>query len=198
MKKIFFITLFLIVAFVSINAQGETGDVYFTPKVGCNYATFFNRNGSYKLGFVGGVNMEYSLSSKVAIGSEAFFTHQGCHDVSIPSEETKYDYRLNLLDFNVFLKYYPVKHFDVFVGGQAARVLHARGNYEDIIDDLNKGFYGATGGFGFEFGKVILDARYVYYFNKIAKDNDTHTKAILKDATLNSIWVTVGYKIQWF
>jgi hypothetical protein len=198
MKRTFFITLLFVTTILSVHAQSESGNVFIAPKAGCNYSNFMKSNGSYKFGFTGGLDIEYFLSKKTALDTEIDFSRQGAHNLTYAADNSTYDYRVNLLSFNVVAKYYPVKHFNIFAGGQAARVVFCKANGLDIKDDVKHGLYGATAGMGLEMGKFTIDARYVYYINKLAKTEDTLTKAVLKDATLGGVWLTVGYKIQMF
>ena len=202
MKKLLFVVLSLIISVVDIKAQASEGDAFVIPKIGANYSNFLNRSSSYKPGFTGVLGIEYFINKKLAWDTEMYFTHQGAHDVMYYPENANYDYSLNLLNLDFLLKYYPItalkQHFSLYTGFHTGYIVYARANYQDIKDDIKAGQYGIPVGATIEFGKLIIDARYIYSFRKIAGSEDSKTKQIIGDATLNSFWLTFGYKIQIF
>lgn len=55
--------------------KGIRGTCFITPKVGANYSNFVSLDGQYKLGVVGGVNIEVFLLPKLAFDTELSFAH---------------------------------------------------------------------------------------------------------------------------
>ena len=78
MRKTIVTIILALAAVGNLYAQHEKRnpwDVFITPKVGANYSNFVSLDGQYKLGVVGGVNIEVFLLPKLAFDTELSFAH---------------------------------------------------------------------------------------------------------------------------
>ena len=101
MRKTIVTIILALAAVGNLYAQHEKRnpwDVFITPKVGANYSNFVSLDGQYKLGVVGGVNIEVFLLPKLAFDTELSFAHRGAHAYTNPKTQQANDMRLDYLN----------------------------------------------------------------------------------------------------
>lgn len=200
MKRTLLLLVFAIASLGNAMAQHEPWDIYITPKVGAAYSNFRGVDGGkYKLGFVGGANLEVFITPAVAFDTEISFSHQGSHNYINPETQIQNDARVNLLNFDFMFRFYPIRsiqRLSLFSGLHGAYVAWFKVNYRDIRDEVHGGDIGVPVGIGYEVGKVAIDAKYNFSARKIA--HTEMAKRSLGDATHSALMLTIGYKIQVF
>lgn len=202
MKRIVVISALCLLAASDVLAQKADRtpwDINITPKVGANYSTFTGvDDGEGKIGFVGGVSFEVVLTKKLSFDTEISFSHEGCHNYTNPATERANDARLNFLNMDYTLRYYPFERgtFNIFAGLHAAYLAYAKVNYQDYHDEFISGDIGIPLGIGYEFKNLTIDAKYVFSFRKLG--DSERAKRNLGDARMMAVFVTLGYKIHLF
>lgn len=182
-----------------INSSHLTGT--FSPKIGIQYP----KQG--KLGAVFGAFGQYSLSEKFSLQTELLYSIEGevyeyYSTQSGTTARESYDFTFYYVRIPIFLKYYPVRKFNIFAGPYVDYMIHANLRLEveteltkDVLDtDINKAFstwhYGISGGVGYEFDfGLSLDLRYTLGINDIV-DLDVF---VFTDTRQSILTLALGY-----
>lgn len=202
MRKTIVTIILALAAVGNLYAQHEKRnpwDAFITPKVGANYSNFVSLDGQYKLGVVGGVNIEVFLLPKLAFDTELSFAHQGAHAYTNPKTQQTNDMRLDYLNTDYLFRWYPfdgLRNFNIFTGVNTGYIISASVNGEKVKREVKKGTVSIPVGLGYDFGPVSVDAKFQYALTKVARTEIA--KKNLGDARVMAFWLTLGYKIQVF
>ena len=159
MKRSFICLLIALLFSLSGYAQGPSGSFSIRPEIGVSYSTFL-ANESVKtftpsFGIVGGVEVEYQLSDRLALSSGILYTQEGAE-----SKSGSMDYAIGFdyLNVPILLNYYFYKGIAFKLGVQPGyRVVsdwHGRDYNMRPID------VAGVAGISFEINRLVFDLRY--------------------------------------
>jgi hypothetical protein len=180
-------------------------------KAGANFASLTpeedeDPDTSRRVGFVGGVWVRLAPSSRVSLQVEGLFSEKGV--VFEPNEfglDDELDIRVRYMEIPVLARVdfgaWSSGARAFVVGGAAPAVkLSARAKTRfngeeqtrDIDDDIYSGDLGLVGGFGVEFGRALIEARYTHGIRHINTDDNGD-----EDRIKNRVFsVTVGFRFR--
>lgn len=193
MKK-FLLMAIVMMASTSVFAQREAGTLTLQPRVGLIAADFNNTGDTEaRVGLVTGAEFEYYLSSAVGLSVGALYAQQG-------AEMKDYDitFKLDYLNVPVILNFYLWKGLAIKAGLQPGFKLSsevegsfrgARGTV-NIEDYVNKVDLAIPVGISYDFGRLVLDARYTFGTKHIFKD------AADLDSKNLTFQIGLGYKFS--
>jgi len=202
MKKFIMAAALLVGSFSCSFAQHEVGSWAVQPKAGINIANMTKSEGSAKVGFIAGAEVEYQATSLVSVSLGALYSQQGTKGSDDEmSEQIKMDY----INIPVLANVYVAKGLAVKLGLQPGFKVSAKakttGEGVSATVDLEKVFEAAKVesysipsfclslpvGLSYEYKNVVLDARYNLGLTKaleVEKDKSRH----------NFFQLTLGYK----
>lgn len=193
MKKILVLVIFVCATTISTFAQNGNG-VGLGARIGLTAADFTGSTGESRVGFVGGLFVDYSISR---FGFEAglYYSQQGSFKVAdMRGDDNRADYKLDYLDLQVLVKYQIFNGFRVFAGPSVGFLLNSTISYKDgaqsvtqKISTVRKYDVGIVGGAGytFRFGLDVA-ASYTYGFSDLFLPTN-------KEAHTSMFKVTVGW-----
>jgi hypothetical protein len=145
-----------------------------------------------KLGLLGGLYLTASLSDKIAIQPEIFFSSMGSK-FDLFGEELKT--KLSYISVPVLLRYNINENFNFQVGPQLGLLMSAKGEADGDSEDIKDGYkgidFGAALGLGVDFGKFNGGLRYVAGLSNV-NDDDSDGDLTLKN---NTFQIFVGYRL---
>lgn len=199
------LTLFLAVASLNCavaEVHHQLWDFYVTPHAGAAFSKMNSNLSSWKYGAAGGLGFEIFISNHTSLGIDLNYTHQGSNEVYHwvnGVHQGPYDYRLDYINFDYLLKWYPLDYVDFYAGLHMGRLVNAKREYDgwskDIEDDLHSGNFTVPVGMNVNLGNFTVDGRFYFPFNKLVMKNraDNLLHPHTRDVT---VMVTVGYKIK--
>lgn len=207
MKALLSSVLFLLIGLSNCAAQKPfqpkdermQGDFFLGVKAGAMYTNLTDIKGEPKITPTGGVFGEIYLSEHFAGSAEFTFSHQGSHradQLNDPANKDQLDYRLNFLNTDFLLKYYPGKHFTIYTGIRTTTIITAECNYKNIRPQLHRADFTVPVGFSFMLHNFIIDARGCPPIRRITRSQEA--RAIMGNAKTYSGIVTLGYRFQLF
>ena len=231
MKRIIFLMIF-VAATATTFAQGEEGTFSIIPRIGVSianissYKATYNTNGDThksrnKVGFMGGVDLEYMATENMSITVGGYYSMQGARfpDMQITDKDNKitgrgrYHTDLQYINVPVMFSYYVAPGLALKAGCQMGFLLRGNTKYEDtpitvaedgkktygemvahndkVTSDYKRFDVSIPVGVSYEYMNVILDARYNIGLYNIS-DNSLN---IFKNHN-NFFTVSVGYRFQ--
>ena len=196
-------------------AQSEVGRLTLMPKVGAAWTTM-TADGIYygyepneeasakgKFGFVGGVEAEYQLLSKLSLSAGVLYARQGTAYEDVPKMLKDYKVSLDYLNIPVMAHLYIAPNLAVQLGVQPGFLIHQRQSGEECVyqtDGTPSGWqsfsenttyhrtfdFGIPIGISYDFDSWRIECRYCLGLY------DT-TKYELKERN-RSLQLTVGYR----
>lgn len=148
MKRLF-LFLSAVISAITVTAQPARGTLSLIPHVGVSIASLshcgltfetgldhtFNTN--YKLGFTGGLDLQYQFTPVVAVSVGASYTQAGSHSGDFENTYQNHFYGVHdirfttgYVDVPVLSHIYVVKNFSVNAGLQASFLTNAKLSYE--------------------------------------------------------------------
>lgn len=187
-------------------------DGYFYPKLGLNLSTLTSMGGNVRLGLTGGFGVELFVHSRMAVGMEVLYSHQGTGGVYYQMEDKdgqpyeygpcKYTY--NYLSTNFTARYYPkaTLPLSVYSGLCISRCVGAKFKSDsenvDLYDGshVRKGDLGIPLGATYEVGQWAFDLRYT--FSPLHQARSQRAKELMGNASHMKLEATVAYRILVF
>ena len=169
MKKLF-LAIVMAALSLSASAQHEEGTWNIQPKVGINVAKVTKGGFDTKVGFVGGVELEYQAWSPVSLSAAVLYSGQGAKK-----------WNLAYLNVPILANFYVVKGFALKTGVQPGFKL----SDEDM--DVRKFDFSIPVGASYEYANWQLDARYNIGLTKVWK-GATNKNSVFQ--------ITLGYKFE--
>lgn len=173
MKK-FLLMAIVMMASTSVFAQREAGTLTFQPRVGLIAADFNNTGDTEaRVGLVAGAEFEYYLSSAVGLSAGAFYAQQGAE-----LKDYNVTFKLDYLNVPIVFNFYLWKGLAIKAGLQPGFKMSSdvegtfRGNTAtvDIKEYVNDFDLAVPVGISYDFGRLVLDARYTFGMKQIFKD----------------------------
>ncbi|MCI6619574.1 MAG: PorT family protein [Prevotella sp.] len=197
MKRVLLLGVIFIASIGQMMGQKhEPWDIYITPKAGATYTGFASKNCEFKPGFIGGASVEVFFFPHFAFETGLSFSMEGANKVDNDIDSRDNDYNLNYLNIDYLFKWYIGNRLNVFTGLHMGRLVWAKADGVDIIDELHQGAFAIPAGIGYNIGRWAISAQFNYSFPKLAKSDKA--KPILNNASPMGGFVTIGYKIQVF
>ena len=192
MKKLFLMAIVMMVS-VSAFAQREVGGLTLQPRIGIIAADFNNTEDTQaRVGLFAGAELEYYISSRVGLSGGLYYAQQG-------AELENYDvtWKLDYLNIPLVANFYVWKGLALKVGLQpgiklSSKLDGATGKYHasvNIDDAVNTFDLAVPVGISYDFGRLVLDARYTIGLTKAFKDDYLDSKNI-------SFQLGIGYKFS--
>lgn len=179
MKKLMMIAA-MMVASLSANAQ----EVYAKPMAGGVLTNLVGdvTDTKMKFGGVGGMEIGCNITNMFALSGGALFTMQGFKQNDI-------NYKLNYINVPVLANVYAAPWLAIKAGPQIGFLLSAKEGDFSMMDYYEKIDFSIPVGLSFEFGDVVIDARYNIGLSNILKDSGD------AKARNSVIMLTLGYKV---
>lgn len=192
MKKLFLMAIVMMVS-VSAFAQREVGGLTLQPRIGIIAADFNNTEDTQaRVGLFAGAELEYYVSSHVGLSGGLYYAQQG-------AELENYDvtWKLDYLNIPLVANFYVWKGLALKAGLQpginlSSKLDGAIGKYDasvNIDDAVNTFDLAVPVGISYDFGRLVLDARYTIGLTKAFKDDYLDSKNI-------SFQLGIGYKFS--
>lgn len=185
-------------------AQSKFGewDVIFMPHLGANYSHMSSNENKWKLGVMGGVALQMYFTPRFFAEVDVNYAHTGSskqYQYSDAGKSGPYDYRLDYLNTDYTLHYYPLRNFSLYSGIHLGTLINAKselnGQSVDIKDELHTGHASIPLGASVDVGPVTIDARFYWPINTLP--DSKKAKSILgKNAREMAVLLSVGYKIK--
>jgi hypothetical protein len=197
MKKILFSIIFVGAGATIVFAQG----LGFGIKGGVNIANTdissdqFTLETKSKIGFHGGVFVNFMLSDKMGIQPELLYSLQGS-EYDIPSVDG--NLKLGYLNVPVLFRYNINDMFSIHAGPQFGFLMSAEEEFDGDTQDVKDDFKGSdiSGAFGLEVDlpmKIGVGARYVLGFSNVLTDDGSFGDSKLKN---NTIQIYVKFRLK--
>ena len=192
MKKILLLVLVLIVS-SSTYAQRQAGDLTLQPRIGIVAADFNNTEDTEaRVDLFAGAELEYFVSPSVGLSLGMLYAQQG-------AELKNYDvtWKVDYLNIPIVANFYVWKGLALKAGLQpginvSSKLDGSAGNYHasvNIDDAVNTFDLALPLGISYDFGGLVLDARYTLGLTKTFKDNYLDSKNI-------TFQIGIGYKFN--
>jgi len=171
MRKLFFLTAFAFLTFISINAQdfafGVKGGVNVASVGGNTYAGITGLSSfSSKISFHVGAVVEIPISEKLAVQPELLYSSQG---TKWPVNSSGSNLKLDYVNLPIMVKYYIIEGLSAEAGPLAGFLLSTNSNKEDFNSlDIAVGI-----GASYKIGdNLFVGLRYNKGITNINKDSD--------------------------
>ena len=155
MKRLFIFSIFML-SVGCLQAQMSVGTFSLIPRIGVNVANIGNdhfnysatpvnnelmREGKYRAGLAGGVDVQYQATDLLAVSVGAFFSRQGCRfddvvSTKVEKNATMFDGMHNIhqtadyLQVPLMAHFYVDRGFSINAGMQIGYLLNAKFSYE--------------------------------------------------------------------
>lgn len=196
MKKI---TLILASLLLSVSAFAQIG---YGVRAGMNFSTLVNNgdgvDSDWRVGFVGGVFVDYRFSELLALELDGLYSQQGVHEFKLTEAGEKFEFKSNL-DYIIMpltLKFFLLDNMHFDIGPQVSFLV--REKYSDNVNariltsETNNTLLDAVVGVGYEFNfGLLVDLRYAMGLTyTYEKDND----ARIKKNRNSTLQLTAGWR----
>lgn len=195
MKKFLIASLAMFfVAFESF-AQVEQGVFSIKPAAGITVANLTGSGASSKIGFTGGAELAYQATDILEISAGVMYSMEGAKD-KIDTDLVRYDAKVNLsyLNIPVMANFYVFDGLALKIGVQPAFLLKAEAKLDNTTTDVKsmveKFNCSIPVGISYEFGNLMIDARFAMGLTKVTKKT-----AEVNDAKSSVFQITLGYRI---
>ncbi len=191
MKKIMFVAIAMMVSMTTF-AQREVGTLSLQPRVGISAADFNNTDDTKaRVGFIAGAELEYYVSNMLGISAGMFYSQQGAEfEIGGADFTCKLDY----VNVPIIANLYVWKGLALKAGLQPGFKMSSKleGSYAGFggstdMDDVKSIDLSVPVGISYDFGRLVLDARYNFGLTKIFDDSNLDSKNL-------SFQLTLGYK----
>lgn len=189
MKRIQILALLLIVLTTG-RAQSRPGTFTFMPQAGVSVATTSIESAKYKMGFVGGINLDYQATDLFSITIGVLRSMEG---YKYPEGDKLY---MDYWDVPLLANFYVYRSLAVKAGGQFGFLSGARHKVGDKSEGVKEYFntvnFSIPVGVSYEYSNFMLEARYNIGLSNLLKDKYSDGG---KDAGKSRVFmITLGYK----
>ena len=195
MKKLLFATLAMFFVTFESFAQVEQGVFSIKPAAGITIANLTGSGASSKIGFTGGAELAYQATDILGLSAGVMYSMEGAKD-DIHTEVGRYDAKVNLsyLNIPVMANFYVFDNLALKIGIQPACLLKAEAKLgsstTNIKSQVEKFNFSIPVGISYEFGNLMIDARFAMGLTKVTKKT-----AEVNDAKSSVFQITLGYRI---
>lgn len=168
---------------------------------------------SSRFGFTGGVELGYQLSDKWALAGEVMYSMQGAKyddvDFAGLSKVSNAEVKMQSINVPITAKYYVYRGLAVRAGIQPSFItskmdcdLHWNGRdlnmKDEKIDYMSSFELAVPVGVSYEFGNVVVDARYTFGVTNLYKDEIKRYEDVPMKPTSHTsmLTLTAGYKFN--
>ncbi|MBQ7472238.1 MAG: outer membrane beta-barrel protein [Prevotella sp.] len=215
MKKILYTLLLSIFGVMSMSAQHNPWDISLGGKLGANYGTLTTLKGDPVITPTIAATIEMSFSNKWGMAMEVGYKRYALKNVNMPAETIadkfpsmslgdviynagSYDYSIDYIDVNYFLKYYTKYNLNLYAGLKMGRMLHGKvehkGENTSLRKNIHHGNFSVPIGAEYEYKNYTFDVRYEMGIQHLAIKEKA--KKMLGSARTSSLTFTVGYRFQ--
>lgn len=181
------------------SGYAQKGSAFFGPKVGMNIAFMTNSdNADARVGVQAGLQGQYFVTDKFALGAEVLYSQQGAKEKAEPISATM---KLDYINIPLLAKFYPINNgFNVYAGPQFGFCVNSKAKgkgygvtAEVDMSDYTKVFdFGIAMGVGYDFKfGLTTDVRWTPGITYVGKsshyDNDENSRNSV-------ISIAVGWK----
>ena len=192
MKKLFLVVIVMMVSMTSF-AQREVGTLSVQPRVGISAADFNGASDTKaRVGFIAGAELEYQVNNWLGLSAGMFYSQQGAKAEIGSSDLT---WKIDYVNVPVVANFYVWKGLALKAGLQPGFKMNAKfegsaGSYQvgTDMDDVKSLDLSVPVGISYDFGGLVLDARYNFGLSKIFDYDDD-----LKNLAFQ---LTIGYKVS--
>ena len=192
MKK-YLLTAIIMMVSMTTFAQREVGTLSVQPRVGISAADFNGASDTeVRVGFIAGAELEYQVKSWLGLSAGMFYSQQGAEAELGSSDLT---WKIDYVNVPVVANFYVWKGLALKAGLQPGFKMNAKfegsaGDYQvgTDMDDVKSIDLSIPVGISYDFGGLVLDARYNFGISKIFDYNDD-----LKNLAFQ---LTIGYKFS--
>lgn len=200
MRRRIFLLMTAVLSVMCVYAQNDVGGFSIQPKVGVNFADATNLSDSdARVGFVGGVELEYQISDMFSVAGGVLYSMQGAKDAMLGVDENNIlndvseTLELDYINIPIVANVYLVDGLAVKLGIQPG--FNVRSKYKVSVSSASasetietKNFdFSIPIGVSYEFSNIVVDARYNWGLIGIQEDSDVR----------NSVFqITLGYKFE--
>ena len=208
MKKLLLMTI-VMMASTSVFAQREPGTLTLQPRVGLVAADFSTiADTKARVGVFAGAELEYHVSSAVGLSAGVYYAQQGTELTDHMSPYTPQPgaewkdhvitWKLDYLNIPIVANFYVWKGLAIKAGLQPGFKLSSKEEGElggkrttfNLDDEVNNFDVAVPLGISYDFGHLVLDARYTIGLKRILKDkSDLDCKNI-------TFQIGLGYKFR--
>lgn len=193
MKKIILAAIVMMVS-LSTFAQREPGTVTIQPRIGVSAADFNNTDDtSARVGMVAGAEVEYYVNNIVGIATGLLYSQQGAELDTNNAADVKF--KIDYINVPIIANIYVWKGLALKAGLQPgininSKFSGARGDIKTEVDmDVNTFDISIPAGISYDFGRLVLDARYNFGLLKIFDDDYLDSKNL-------TFQLAIGYKFS--
>lgn len=194
MKKIILAAIVMMVS-LSTFAQREPGTVTIQPRIGVSAADFNNTDDtSARVGMVAGAEVEYYVNNIVGIAAGLLYSQQGAELDTNNAADVKF--KIDYINVPIIANIYVWKGLALKAGIQPgfkvnSKISGAAGGYsaEANMDNVNSFDLSIPAGISYDFGRLVLDARYNFGLLKIFDDDYLDSKNL-------TFQLAIGYKFS--
>ena len=193
MKKIILAAIVMMVS-LSTFAQREPGTVTIQPRIGVSAADFNNTDDtSARVGMVAGAEVEYYVNNIVGIAAGLLYSQQGAELDTNNAADVKF--KIDYINVPIIANIYVWKGLALKAGLQPgfninSKFSGARGDIKTEVDmDVNTFDISIPAGIYYDFGRLVLDARYNFGLLKIFDDDYLDSKNL-------TFQLAIGYKFS--
>lgn len=192
MKKFLLAAIVMMVS-LSTFAQREPGTVTIQPRIGFSAADFNNTSDTKaRVGMVAGAEVEYYLNNTVGIAAGLLYSQQGAELDLNNAADVKF--KIDYLNVPIIANIYVWKGLALKAGIQpgfkvSSKISGAAGGYsaEANMNDVNSFDLSIPAGISYDFGRLVLDARYNFGLLKVFDDKAFDSKNL-------TFQLAIGYK----
>lgn len=213
MKKILYTLLFCVFGVTSMMAQHNPWDISIGGKLGANYGTLTTLKGDAVITPCIAGTIEMSFSDKWGMAMEVGYKRYALKNVHMSAGEIAdkypdmslsdvlsnagdYDYSIDYIDMNYFIKYYTKYHLNLYSGIKMGRMLHGKVEHNSDNTSLRKkihhGNFSFPIGVEYEYKNYTFDVRYEFGIQHLGITDKA--KRMLGSARTSSLCFTVGYR----
>lgn len=194
MKKFLLAAIVMMVS-ASTFAQREPGTVTIQPRIGFSAADFNNTEDTQaRVGMVAGAEVEYYVSNMLGIAGGLLYSQQGAEIDLNNAADVKF--KIDYINVPIIANIYIWKGLALKAGIQPgfkvnSKISGSKGDYhaEVNMDDVNSFDISIPAGISYDFGRLVLDARYNFGLLKIFDDDYLDSKNL-------TFQLAIGYKFN--
>ena len=193
MKKFILAAIVMMVS-VSTFAQREPGTVTIQPRIGFSAADFNNtEDTSARVGMVAGAEIEYYVSNMLGIAGGLLYSQQGAE---VDFARNKLKFKIDYINVPIIANIYIWKGLALKAGLQPgfkinSKISGSAGDYhaEANMDNVKSFDISIPAGISYDFGRLVLDARYNFGLLEVFDDDYLDSKNL-------TFQIALGYKFS--
>lgn len=193
MKKFILAAIVMMVS-VSTFAQREPGTVTIQPRIGFSAADFNNtEDTSARVGMVAGAEVEYYVSNMLGIAGGLLYSQQGAE---VDFARNKLKFKIDYINVPIIANIYVWKGLALKAGLQPGFKINSKidGSSGDVhaeanMDNVKSFDISIPAGISYDFGRLVLDARYNFGLLQVFDDDYLDSKNL-------TFQIALGYKFS--